>query len=186
MGISSIIERTPRPLLASILPMIGSNEPTIDQRLCDALFDTAIGGRCHSPKPLAWRASLRVADELENVVRQSCMKSKRAWRWTPSQRRSLAEQIRISVFNGTEIDSLIKQRSCKLIMSTLVRVNGRHYDAIEWFATNMPTNATTDWLFYWADKRNKCAIKDRDLVKKQMSTCWWVSYSVERWRELCS
>ena len=76
--------RAPRPVLASILPMFGSNHPTIDQRLCDAMFAIAIAGRGNSPKSLWMKASMRVVDELEAAVRHRCKPANRAWRWTPS------------------------------------------------------------------------------------------------------
>lgn len=180
------IVRTPRPTLANVLSLIGPNQPTLDQRLCDALFDCSVRGRCHSPLILAEKASLRVADELENAVRRRLTRSQQAWRWKLSQRCSLAEEIRVSVFMQSNIDYLIHNHAGKLIRRAVWRTNERHFEYVEAISHEAPMEGATVWLLYCLKDANKATIKDRDIVKRSLYACWAVGYAVERWRELCS
>ena len=178
------VNRSPA-MLATVSAKLGTINPTIDQRLCDALFDLAIAGRSGITKTLWERASLRVARDLELAVFQSRKRTDRVWKFTPLQRRALAEQIRTSVFKRSDIDNLIRQRSRKLIRHEMWTFNERHYDLIDVISNNNATDGATGWLLYCADKAAKCSNRDRDRLKKRLYTCWTVAYAVERCRELC-
>lgn len=181
----TIIRRSPA-MLATVSAKLGSIQPTIDQRLCDALFEFAIAGRSGISSLLWERASLRVARDLELAVFQSRKRTDRVWKFTPLQRRALAKQIRVSVFNRSDIDNLIRQRSRKLIRHEMWTFNERHYDLIDVLSNEHSTDGATSWLLYCSREWNKCSNRDRDRLKKRLYTCWTVPYAVERWRELCS
>lgn len=180
------IIRTPRPTLANVTAMMLHGDPTIERRLCDAMFARALGGRGNSPKLLWEAASLRVADDLENVIRQRCRKSQRAWRWKLSQRRLLAAEIVISAFSAVRFEWAIEDRSRKLIFDALQRINERHTEVVDYIAFEIPTDGVFYWLSYWAVDANKCNAKDRDIIKRALYTCRDVGFALRRWRELCS
>lgn len=180
------IIRTPRPLLATVAPMIARGEPTIEQRLCDAMFARSIIGRGNSPKLLWEVASLRVAEELESAVRQRCRKSQQAWKWKPSQRRSLAAEIVVSAFSAIRFEWAIDDRSRRLIFDALRRINDRHTEVVDCISFEIPTDGVFYWLGYWAVDANKCNAKDRDIMKRALYTCRDVGFALRTWRELCS
>jgi hypothetical protein len=179
-------DRTKLPLLANVLRMVGPDQLTIDQRLCDAMFAIAIAGRGGSPKLLYEDAAKRVVKELEAIIRQRRKPEDEKWRLRLVHRRLLAVQITNLAIGGTLIDHPIKQRARELILSTLPRLNQRHADFVVHLANKIPTNAVNDWILYYIPTENKCSEKDMDIMKKTLYTCREVGAALLYWRELYS